>query len=116
MSHPSLRHVSSSAAAARTANHDFSRMRTAALAALVLAAGAAFMWTAPASAAESAHATYCLSSSIDGRMDCGFTSLAQCKATASGGLGECNMMAAGPLDRGVYASYRAHAAKRGGVR
>jgi hypothetical protein len=32
---------------------------------------------------------YCLSS--ESQNDCGFTSLAQCEATASGGLGECNM-------------------------
>jgi hypothetical protein len=31
---------------------------------------------------------YCLTS--DSQNDCGFTSLAQCEATASGGLGECN--------------------------
>ena len=32
---------------------------------------------------------YCLTS--DSQNDCGFTSLAQCEATASGGLGECNV-------------------------
>jgi hypothetical protein len=38
--------------------------------------------------------------------DCGFTSLAQCEATASGGLGECAMVAARPLQRDPYALYR----------
>ena len=32
---------------------------------------------------------YCLTG--DSENDCGFTSLAQCEATASGGLGECNV-------------------------
>ena len=57
--------------------------------ALMLAAGA-FLPTAPAAAATSnAHTTYCLTS--DSENDCDFTSLAQCEATASGGLGECDM-------------------------
>jgi hypothetical protein len=33
---------------------------------------------------------YCLSS--DSENDCGFTALGQCEATASGGLGVCNMV------------------------
>ncbi|MCA6111177.1 DUF3551 domain-containing protein [Bradyrhizobium cenepequi] len=33
---------------------------------------------------------YCLTG--DGENDCGFTSLPQCEATASGGLGVCNMV------------------------
>jgi hypothetical protein len=33
---------------------------------------------------------YCLSS--DSGNDCGFTTLGQCEATASGGLGVCNMV------------------------
>jgi hypothetical protein len=33
---------------------------------------------------------YCLTG--DGENDCGFMSLAQCEATASGGLGVCNMV------------------------
>ena len=72
MTHPSLRNPALFAAAA-----------------LVLAASA-FIPIAPAAAATSnAHATYCLTS--DSENDCGFTSLAQCEATAFGGLGECDM-------------------------
>jgi Protein of unknown function (DUF3551) len=82
-------------------------------AALVLAAGA-FVPAAPAAAAERAHATYCLSS--DSENDCSFVSLAQCEATASGGLGECNRVATGLEPRGAYAFYRAHAAMRRGAR
>lgn len=33
---------------------------------------------------------YCLTGESEN--DCGFTSLAQCEATASGGLGGCNMV------------------------
>jgi|AmaraimetFIIA100_FD_contig_41_11075979_length_738_multi_5_in_0_out_0_1 hypothetical protein len=66
------------------------------LAMLVLGA-CAFLSTAPAAAAGG---NYCLSS--DANMDCSFTSLAQCQATASGGLGECNMVVAPPLSRGRY--------------
>jgi uncharacterized protein DUF3551 len=60
--------------------------------AFVLAAGA-FLPTAPAAAATTGtHTTYCLTS--DSENDCGFASLAQCEATASGGLGECSMVPA----------------------
>ena len=75
MTHPSFRNVAFFAATA-----------------LVLAAGA-FIPTAPAAAATSnVRTTYCLTS--DRENDCGFTSLAQCEATASGGLGECDMVPA----------------------
>jgi len=69
---------------------------SATIAALVLGASA-FLSTAPAAAAGG---NYCLSSSENG-VDCSFTSLAQCEATASGGLGECNMVAA-PMMRGRF--------------
>jgi hypothetical protein len=73
----------------------------AAAAALVLAAGA-FLPAAPATAATSGgHATYCLTS--DSVNDCGFTSLAQCEATASGGLGECDLVQAWSRPQGAYA-------------
>ena len=81
---------------------------SAAIAALVLGA---FLSAAPAAAAGG---NYCLSG--DSITDCSFTSLAQCEATASGGLGECNMVAAGFEQRGTYAFYRAHAAMRGGMK
>src|ERR1700761_1506220 len=69
--------------------------------AFVLAAGA-LSPTAPAAAATTgAQATYCLSS--DSESDCGFTSLAQCEATASGGLGECSMVPAWSRPRDAYA-------------
>src|SRR5262249_60238851 len=67
-----------------------------AFATLVLAGGA-FIPTMPAAAATSERTTYCLSG--DGQNDCGFLSLAQCEATASGGLGVCNAVSAGPLQR-----------------
>jgi hypothetical protein len=93
MDHPSLRNLSfSSAHGPRVAGQGFSRPGIAAMAALVLAA-CAFVSIGPAAAADGAHATYCLSS--DSENDCGFTSLAQCEATASGGLGECKMATAG---------------------
>ena len=69
--------------------------------ALVLAVGA-FIPTAPAAAATSlSQATYCLTS--DSQNDCGFTSLAQCEATASGGLGVCNMVPAWSRPQDAYA-------------
>ena len=57
--------------------------RVAAFATLVLAASA-FIPAAPAAATSYERATYCLSS--DSENDCGFTSLGQCQATASGVL------------------------------
>jgi hypothetical protein len=70
-------------------NVSFSSATTATLAALVLAASA-FISAAPAAAATgSAPATYCLSG--DSQNDCGFMSFAQCEATASGGLGVCDV-------------------------
>ena len=86
---------------------------SAMIVALVLGAGA-FLSTTPAAAAGGGN--YCLSSSENG-VDCSFTSLAQCEATASGGLGECNMVATGLAQRrGPYTFYGAHAAMRGRVR
>jgi hypothetical protein len=63
-----------------------------------LALGATFLSTAPAAAA--AGGSYCISSNETG-VDCSFRSLAQCEATASGGLGECSMTA--PFARGRFA-------------
>jgi hypothetical protein len=85
------------------AGQGLSRAGFAAIAALVLAASA-FISIEPAAAANSERAVYCLSGESEN--DCGFTSLAQCEATASGGLGECAMVAAGPLQRDPYALYR----------
>ena len=65
-------------------------------AALALAASA-FVATRPAAAATGEHVTYCLYG--DGQSDCGFMSLAQCEATASGGLGVCNAVSSDPLQR-----------------
>jgi Protein of unknown function (DUF3551) len=101
MSHPSLRNVAFSSATVNRAGvtrQGLSRTGAATIAALVLAAGA-FISTAPAVAATSSeHAVYCLSS--DSQNDCGFVSLAQCQATASGGLGVCSMMPAWSEQRG----------------
>jgi hypothetical protein len=73
----------------------------AALAAVVLAASA-FLTTAPATAATSSEpAAYCLSG--DNGTDCGFSSRAQCEATASGGLGVCNVMPSWQEPRDRYA-------------
>jgi len=74
-------------------------------AAFVLAASA-FVSTGPANAASGERVTYCLSG--DGQNDCGFMSLAQCEATASGGLGVCNAVAAGPLQRDPDTLFGAH--------
>jgi hypothetical protein len=79
------------------------------MAALVLAA-AAFISTDPATAASSGRATYCLSS--DSQSDCSFTSLSQCEATASGGLGVCDKQTEWPGERGPEEFYRSHAALR----
>jgi Protein of unknown function (DUF3551) len=102
MNHPSLPNVSLSSAT----RQGLSRAGFVAIAALVLAASA-FISTGPAAAANSERAVYCLSGESEN--DCGFTSLAQCEATASGGLGVCNMMAAWPEEHGPYARYRSHA-------
>ena len=105
MNNPSLCNVSSSSAAngARTATHGLSPAACAAIAGLVLAA-CGFTLSGPAAAADSERASYCLTS--DSRNDCGFASLAQCEATAAGGLGECSMVAASPDPRSAYALYR----------
>ena len=103
MSHPSLRNVAFSSAVndARVISQRFSRAGIAAIAALVLATGAVVLTVPAAAASNSGHAAYCLSS--DSENDCSFTSLAQCEATASGGLGVCDMMPAWPEQRGRYA-------------
>ena len=97
MNHPSLRDLSFSSAGAGA------RPGIAAMAVLVLAA-CAFLPVAPAAAADSGHAVYCLSG--DSENDCGFTSLAQCEATTSGGLGECEMVPAVLPQRGPAALRR----------
>jgi len=102
MNRPSL-HNASAADGARMAGQGLARAGFAAIAALVLAASA-FISIEPAAAANSERAVYCLSGESEN--DCGFTSLAQCEATASGGLGECAMVAAIPLQRDPYALYR----------
>ena len=84
------------------------------MAALVLAAAGAFISTEPAAAASSGRTTYCLSS--DSQSDCSFTSLAQCEATASGGLGVCDSNAVWPGERGPEEFFRSHAALRVGPR
>jgi len=111
MNHPSLRNFSFSPAAngPRVAGQGLSRPGTAAMAALVLAA-CAFFSVGPAAAADSGQAVYCLSS--DSENDCGFTSLAQCEATASGGLGECDVRAAGLPRRGPVVLHRFQAKPR----
>jgi uncharacterized protein DUF3551 len=111
MNHPSLRDLSFSSAARgpRVAGQGPSRPGTAAMAALVLAAYA-FISIAPAAAADNGHAVYCLSG--DNENDCGFTSLAQCEATASGGLGECEMAPAGLPQRGPAPLHRFQAKPR----
>ena len=77
------------------------RVRSPWMAALVLAASA-FISPRPAAAATttSAHAVYCLSGEAEN--DCGFASLAQCEATASGGLGECSRAFAQPMERSRF--------------
>ena len=57
----------------------------------------------PSSTRTDSSSHYCLSG--ESANDCGFTSLAQCEATASGGLGVCDMVAVGPLEHGPYASH-----------
>ncbi len=108
MNRLSLHNVSFSSAANGThmASQGLARAGFTAIAALVLAASA-FISIEPAAAANSERYSYCLSS--DSENDCSFTSLAQCEATASGGLGVCAMVAAGPEPRGAYAFYRAQA-------
>jgi hypothetical protein len=79
---------------------------TLTIAALCLAAGA-LLSSAPAAAASGERAGYCLSG--DGTADCGFTSLAQCEASASGGLGVCNIVSAGLAERSRAALSRGQA-------
>jgi hypothetical protein len=80
-----------------------SRLGAATLGAFVLAV-CAFISTGPAAAQTSERASYCLSS--DSENDCGFASLAQCEATASGGLGVCNMAPTWTRARDAYAMQR----------
>jgi Protein of unknown function (DUF3551) len=87
-----------------------SRWAFAAIAALAFAVYA-FHPAKAAAATASDHATYCLSS--DSQSQCGFTSLAQCEATASGGLGVCNMVPAMSDDLGSFR--RAHAQMSGAL-
>jgi hypothetical protein len=104
MYHPSLPDVSvSSATNSARIQRGVSRLAAATIAAFALAVYA-FISTGPAAAASSEHAVYCLSG--DSENDCSFTSLAQCEATASGGLGVCQVMPAWPRERGAYARYR----------
>jgi hypothetical protein len=112
MNRPSLRTLSfsSTARGPRMAGQGRSHLGYAAIAALVLAA-CAFVPIGPAAAAtDSGHAVYCLSG--DSENDCGFTSLAQCEATAAGGLGECDRVAVGPQQRGPMALHRFQAKPR----
>jgi hypothetical protein len=85
------------------------RSGTTAIAALALAA-CAFVPIGSAGAADRGHAVYCLSG--DSENDCGFTSLAQCEATAAGGLGECDMAAAALPPRALTALHRFQARPR----
>jgi Protein of unknown function (DUF3551) len=94
--HPAARHLS--------------RIGAAVIAALALGA-CAFLSSAPAAAATSERATVCLSS--DSQSDCGFASLAQCEATAAGGLGVCDMVSAIPEEHSAFA--RSRAQMRSGV-
>jgi hypothetical protein len=111
MYRPSLNNVSLASPANDTRNTQqlLARASTATMAALVLAA-CAFIPTRPAAAATSNSTSYCLSS--DSENDCSFASLAQCEATASGGLGVCGRVAAWSSDRGPYAMSRALKAHR----
>ena len=83
-----------------------SRLGAATLGAFALAV-CAFISTGPAAAATSEQASYCLSS--DSQNDCGFASLAQCEATASGGLGVCDMAPTWTRARDAYAMQRSPA-------
>jgi hypothetical protein len=99
MNHSSSAHASFFTHGARV-RRNVSRLGAATLGAFALAV-CAFISTGPAAAATSERATYCLSS--DSENDCGFMSLAQCEATASGGLGVCNMAPTWPRARDAYA-------------
>ena len=109
MDHPSLRNPSLAFAAAGRRGAGQRGSGHAAMAALFLAA-CAFIPAGPAAAADGGHAVYCLSG--DSENDCGFTSLAQCQATAAGGLGECEMAAAALPQRGPPPLHRYQAKPR----
>ena len=115
MTHLALRNASFSSTANRACieRHGLSRLGYTTMAALVLAVGA-FISTEPAAAASAPRATYCLLS--DSQSNCGFTSLAQCEATASGGLGVCNSETVWPGERGPEEFSRSRAALRIGPR
>ncbi len=111
MKHPA-RYNSSFSAVANGARvrRNVSRLGAATLGAFALAI-CAFISTAPAAAATSEQASYCLSS--DSQNDCGFASLAQCEATASGGLGVCDMAPTWSRARDAYAMQRSPARSNG---
>jgi hypothetical protein len=112
MQRPSLPNLSNFSVASGThpAGRNLARASYVTMAALVLAS-CAFIATGPAKAASSERATYCLSS--DSQSDCGFSSLAQCEATASGGLGVCDTISALPEEHAAFGRFRAGA--RSGV-
>jgi hypothetical protein len=87
-----------------------SRLGAATLGAFALAV-CAFISTGPAAAATSERAVYCLSGESEN--DCGFASLAQCEATASGGLGVCDMAPTWTRARDAYAMQRSPARSSG---
>ncbi len=78
---------------------------TLTMAALCVGAGALFSITPAAASPE--RAVVCLSG--DNTSDCGFTSLAQCEATASGGLGVCNVVSSGLPEHPRAVFSRGHA-------
>jgi hypothetical protein len=93
----------------RSLTRALSRTGIATIAVLVFGACASLA-SPPAAAAVG---NYCLSS--DANMDCSFTSLAQCEATASGGLGECKLVVT-PATRGPQALYSGHSPRRVGAK
>ena len=98
-SHRSLHGVSFSSVANGThmAKQGLSCSGYTTIVALIVAA-CAFLSIEPAAAANSERFSYCMSS--ESEMDCGFASMAQCEATASGGLGVCDRKAAWPREHG----------------
>lgn len=79
------------------------------VAACVALVATGFLAPKPAEAAGG-RGSYCLDYN-EGGMDCGFTSLAQCNATASGINAECNAVAplAAMQEPGEYAFYHPNA-------
>jgi hypothetical protein len=109
MSHSSSAYASFFTHGARV-RRNVSRLGAATLGAFALAV-CAFISTGPAAAATSEPGAYCLSS--DSQNDCSFTSLAQCEATASGGLGVCDMVPTWTRARDAYAMQRSPARSNG---